>query len=1161
MNDNSVMPKQVRPSPNGSVPWMIVMTTVVAVLVLATVWQVVERRHEVGLHDLFYLETQRITSRINDRIDLYGKILSGAAGLFAASDQVTRSEWKNYVDMLDLDRFDSGIQGLGFSLYVPADRLEAHVRNIRLQGFKDYTVKPAGIRDEYSSIVYLEPFAGRNLRAFGYDMFSEPVRRAAMERARDTGAIAASGKVILVQENNSDVQYGFLVYHPVYTQNPPPLTVETRRDALAGWAYAPFRMNDMMDSILRGETYNTIRVEIFDGSVSEQSLMFDSHRNTKYALADFQLGGQRSLNVLGRPWTIRYTALAGFGAVNRLWQPWMDYAAVSSIVLLLFCVIWLLINTRLRALSIAHSLTASLAESEERFRATFEQVAVGIAHVSADLKILRCNRRFCEITGFSKEELVVSSPFEPYHYDADEIGLRDQLVRGQVGHYAVERRLIRKDGVQIWVHVTMAVQFSADGTVEHFIKVIEDVTEKKRLYAELDSHKNRLEQIVGERTAELEDANHALSERADLIFRLYNNAPCGYHSLDEQGGLLLVNDTELAWLGYQRDDMLGKPIVDFIAPDCHETFFKNFSKLKKDGKLRSLEMDFVCKDGGIIPFVINSDAVFDRNGGFIRSNSTVFDDRERRERDRQIASLNAALETRAQEAEAATTAKSTFLATMSHEIRTPMNGIIGMAHLALGEDVPPKLKSYLNVILSSAQRLLAIINDILDISKIEAGRMIVESIPFNVHTLMADTVALIEGVAKANGLSVALNVPATVHKCLVGDPLRLGQVLLNYLNNAVKFTQQGEIRVDVGQTPQDEGRVLLRVAVTDTGIGLTKEQKEQLFQMFHQADASTTRKHGGTGLGLAISKSLCELMGGTVGVDSAPGSGSTFWLEVPLGTTDVDCDSLAPGAAKTTSDYGILRGTRVLLADDDLTNQLVAIALMEAVGMKVDVATNGFDVIKMVQQNTYEVVLMDLRMPDMDGLEATRQIRSDPAYADLPIIAMTADAMSQHQQDCLSAGMNDFISKPFEPKLLYATVHKWVTGTGEDGPWVSSAPQEDTVPFPEQIEGLNVRLGLKRLSGMTGLYVRTLRLFVEQQENAVLRIREALSAQDVETATRHAHTLKGSAGMLEAAQVQRSALAVETALIAFDYEKLPSLLDQLQADLSSVVHAIRRAVV
>ena len=388
-------------------------------------------------------------------------------------------------------------------------------------------------------------------------------------------------------------------------------------------------------------------------------------------------------------------------------------------------------------------------------------------------------------------------------------------------------------------------------------------------------------------------------------------------------------------------------------------------------------------------------------------------------------------------AEAANRAKSTFLANMSHELRTPMNGIMGMTNMALRKATDPKLRDQLTKIDQASQHLLHVINDILDISKIEAERMTLEQVSFKLGEVLENLVSLIGNKVSDKGLKFRIDLPAGLPgMTLIGDPTRLGQILLNLTGNAVKFTEQGAITLRARLLEESPRDMLLRIEVADSGIGISAEDQKRLFTAFEQADGSMTRKYGGTGLGLAISKRLAEMMGGEIGVESAAGQGSSFWFSVRLGksaeVTAAARHNLSPAPtfdsesaeAQIKARYA---GTRVLLAEDEPINQEVSRGMLEDVGLSVDLAENGVQAVAMAKQNHYALILMDMQMPHLNGVEAAKAIRTLPGYAAIPILAMTANAFDEDRQTCIDAGMNDHIGKPVDPLRLYETLLKWLT--------------------------------------------------------------------------------------------------------------------------------------
>jgi signal transduction histidine kinase len=393
-------------------------------------------------------------------------------------------------------------------------------------------------------------------------------------------------------------------------------------------------------------------------------------------------------------------------------------------------------------------------------------------------------------------------------------------------------------------------------------------------------------------------------------------------------------------------------------------------------------------------------------------------------------------------AEAANRAKSTFLANMSHELRTPMNAIMGMASLALRSATEPRLIDQLNKIDQASKHLLHVINDILDLSKIEADRLKLEQVDFTLSEVLKNLLNLIGHKATEKGLQLYVDAPSAIVRMNVhGDSLRLGQILLNLVGNAIKFTAQGSITVRVrsegeeARARPDADSIRLRFEVEDTGIGITPEDQRRLFVAFEQADGSMTRRYGGTGLGLAISKRLVELMDGEVGINSIEGQGSTFWFSVRLGRSK---EPPAPSVvavhyaaeAQIKSRYA---GIPILLVEDEPINQEVSRGLLEAVGLTVDLAEDGVQAVAMAQESSYQLILMDIQLPRLNGIEATRIIRTLPGYQYVPILAMTANAFDEDRKECLDVGMNDHISKPVDPAVLFNTLLKWLDGQNKPG--------------------------------------------------------------------------------------------------------------------------------
>ena len=636
--------------------------------------------------------------------------------------------------------------------------------------------------------------------------------------------------------------------------------------------------------------------------------------------------------------------------------------------------------------------THRLAESEEMFRTIAASANTAIFLIDAAGKVYFWNRAAEQMFGWTGSEAVgqdlgylLALPEELFVF-TDPPGKPPQL--SGIIRSKLETTARCRDGGRISLDLSLAM-VSLQG--QHYVVGLgNDITER--------------------RLAEQELARYAWE-----VEDLYNRAPCGYHSLDKEGLVVQINHTELGWLGYTREEMVGRPISDFLTPASQELFRKKFAGFTGEDRQTNVEREFVCKNGAILPVVINSVVIRDSAGNFVRTRSTVFDNTERLKTNRK---LHRALE----QAAAANRAKTDFLANMSHEIRTPMNAIMGYAQLLRRDpDLPAAARHQTEIICRNGQNLLSLLNSILELSRIEEGRVAMKHEVFSPLELFTELVSLFQEPAQEKQLALVFAPGRGLPESVEADQDKIRRAVANLLSNAIKFTQQGGIRLKVTVAPAGPEQSLLVVEVRDTGPGITPEELPHLFKRFAQT-ASGQRTGTGTGLGLYISSEYVRLMGGTLTVDSHPGRGSVFRLAVPVhaahGQAAGPDDRQLPRLPAAPGDVP----WRALVVDDILDNREMLQQLLQHVGFEVRAVASGAAALELAATWPPRLILMDAHMPEMDGCETIRRLKAGPAPVACKIIMVSASAFEGDRQAALAAGADDFVAKPYRDLELVETI-------------------------------------------------------------------------------------------------------------------------------------------
>lgn len=741
----------------------------------------------------------------------------------------------------------------------------------------------------------------------------------------------------------------------------------------------------------------------------------------------------------------------------------------------------------------------ALIESENRMRRRLEMLADVVFETDAEGCLVFLNPAWAAMVGEPAQQCLGRrfADFVP----ADQVPEVSRLLADRSGNpQRIVLRLDRSDATVVWAVLTTSPLTSGG-----VLGVLRDITREKAYQDELS-----MLSVVASSTDNL------------VVIT------------DSAGMIEWVNPAFEHRTGFTLGEVRGRKPGWFLqGPGTDQVAVNRLRRAIQERRAAREELLNYTKDGDPYWVMIHLTPVLKEDGRLDRYISVQSDTTERKEHEEEIQLQKAALEDRVlsrtaelarakEEAESATRAKSAFVANMSHEIRTPLNAIVGFSRLLAGTSLDPRQRDYVDKTARAAEVLMRTVNDVLDFSKIEAGAVQLERAPFAVTDVLSNVDAVVGGLARDQGLAFHVAVDPSVPSAVIGDAFRLEQVLLNLAGNAVKFTQQGSVSIEV---TADESSDTLRFSVTDTGIGLSADQVDRLFKAFSQADSSTTRKYGGTGLGLTISERLVALMGGAITITSSPGTGSTFAFTAHLpavGASSIHADGVRTtrGAHASTvaapAEPPRLDGVRILVAEDNPFNQQVAKELLESVGAVVDVVDSGEAVLsRLTQAPDVDLILMDVQMPGMDGLEATRIIRQDPARPRLPIIAMTANAQAEDAAACREAGMDDFVPKPIDPDRLFTTVADHARTVGAGRPFTAEDLEVDRDALARLLND-----DPDKVRHFSAMWVDTTRKSLEQ-------LSVVMSAADLAAAGRIAHSLKSSAATVGASGFSSACAALE----------------------------------
>lgn len=1014
----------------------------------------------------FRMLVEEIDDHIRAKVQTSIALLRAGKGLFGASDDVDAHEFHRFVEQIELQKNYPGIQGIGFSQRFTAAEKPALIEAMRRAGVADFKVWPDSDRAEYHSIIYLEPADPRNKLAIGFDMFTDPVRRKAMELARDTGSPTASGRVVLVQEGASDrKQAGFLIYAPVYRNSAPTETINQRRQALLGFVYSPFRLDDFLAPISTNEGFD-VAFQIYDGTTLDSgTLLYTSDKLVDRSSQPYFVKSTTQ-EIAGRTWTLAYETKPSFELGSS--RTFLPYTFATGMLLsLLF---FLVTRSEVRARAAAERATSevldseytirktlaerevaeeALRESEERYRELVENANDIVYVLDFNGKITSINKAAEQITDYSQEELMNMNITEILTADSMAAGkqmLDTEAVGRERTNYEVD--IVSRKGRIVTLEISTKLIYKGAHPVG-IQGIARDISSRRRAEEALREADQRAlseyERLV-ERISGLAQALGTARELTTIFRELRDftrvSVPCDGFFVSLYDPIRDVRTACYGWGDDQEVDISTLPPMPVTSQGPNSRAVRTGQVIITDNYMQATRghpVVIIGPDNGLRPesSMAVPMAVMGRIIGTIEVQS--YSPRAYTQEHVSAMSLAANLtavsienvrllnrESHAREAaEESNRLKDEFLATVSHELRTPLTAILGWSRLLEGGSLEDSVaKQAVETIWRNAKAQAQIIDDILDVSRIITGNLYLDLHPVEIGPVVEAAINVVRPTADVKGIKIECQLDP-VPTVVSGDANRLQQVIWNLLSNAVKFTDAGG---HVCLTLKKVGAAV-EITVADTGQGISREFLPYVFDRFRQADSTTTRRHGGLGLGLAIARHLVEIHGGTISAESGgEQKGAAFTIRLPLiestGRTARSGEAQAASAASQRKQ--MLSGLRVLLVDDDAdTLQLMAAALTGRQA-NVTAVNSAEDAIRAIETTRPDVLISDIAMPEEDGYGLISRVRSleDNDARAIPAVAITAYAKEEDRERVLSSGYQIYLAKPVELTELVSVVAK-----------------------------------------------------------------------------------------------------------------------------------------